>query len=74
MLYYGQEIDSTVLTTLNVIAMQQASPTQERMGTIKQILDFVASQEEAVLTNCASNMILTIHSDSGYINETKSQS
>ena len=44
------------------------------MGKIKQLLDFVASQEEAVLTYRASNMILAVHSDAGYLNETKARS
>ena len=37
-------------------------------------MDFVASQEEAVLTYRASDMILAVHSDAGYLNETKARS
>ncbi len=44
------------------------------MEIIKQILDFVASQEEAVLTYQVSGMILTMHSEAGYLNKSKSQS
>ena len=74
LLYYGRAVDPMVLTALNAIAMQQASPTQATMSKIKQIMDFVASQEEAVLTYHASDMVLAVHSDAGYLNETKARS
>ena len=74
LLYYGRAVDPMVLTALNAIATQQASPTQATMSKIKQILDFVASQEEAVLTYRASDMVLAVHSDAGYLNETKARS
>ena len=41
------------------------------MSKIKQLLDFVASQEEAVR---ASDMVLAVHSDAGYLNESKARS
>jgi hypothetical protein len=60
--YYGRAV---------AIATQQASPTDAMMGKIKQLLDFVASQEEAVLTYWASDMVLAVHSNASYLNETK---
>ena len=39
-----------------------------------QFLDYVATQEEAVLTFNASNMILEVHSDTSYLSEPKAQS
>ena len=42
------------------------------MDRVRQLLDYVASQEKAVLTYNASDMILAVHSDAGYINEPKS--
>jgi hypothetical protein len=53
---------------------QQASPTQKTTERVKQLLDYCASQEEAALTYHASNMVLAIHSDAGYLNESKAQS
>ncbi len=44
------------------------------MERVRQLLDYAASQEEAVLTYHASNMILAVHSDTGYLNESKSRS
>ncbi len=74
LLYYSRAVDPTMLVALNVIVTQQASPTQRTMERVKQLLDYCASQDEAVLTYHASNMILAIYSDAGYLNETKAQS
>jgi hypothetical protein len=63
-----------MLVALNVIAMQQALPTQKTMERVKQLLDYCVSQEEAILTYHASDMVLAIHSDAGYLNESKAQS
>ena len=71
LLYYGRAVDPMVLTVLNAIAMQQASPTDAAMSKIKKLLHFVASQEEAVR---ASDMVLAVHSDAGYLNESKARS
>ena len=68
-LYLGRAIDSTLLTPLSAIASQQASPTQRTMQHTQQLLDYVASQEDAVLTYHASEMILAAHSDAGYHSE-----
>ena len=36
-----------------------------------QLLDYLASQEEAVITYQASDMVLVVHSDAGYHNESQ---
>ncbi len=74
LLYYSRAVDSTMLVALNAITTQQASPTQKTMERVKQLLDYSKHQEEAVLTYHASNMVLAIHSDAGYLNESKEQS
>ncbi len=74
LLYYSRAADSTMLVTLNAVGMQQASPMQKSMERVKQLLDYCASQEEAVLTYHASDMVLAIHSDAGYLNESKARS
>ena len=73
-LFYGRAVDSTVLTPISAIASQQAQPTEEMMAQVKQLLDYLATQEEAVLTYSASKMILAVHSDAGYLNEPKARS
>ena len=44
------------------------------MERVKQFLDYAATQEPAVLTYQKSNMILAVHSDAGYLNESNAQS
>jgi hypothetical protein len=44
------------------------------MAKLKQLLDYVATQEEAIITYRASDMVLSVHSDAGYCNEKKARS
>ena len=67
-------MDNTILVAVSAIAAQQASPTQDTMDKAKQLLDYLASQEEAILTYSASNMVLAVHSDAGYLNESNARS
>ena len=72
--YYARGVDGTMLTPLSALAAQQANPTTETMKRVKQFLDFAASQEPAVLTYRKSGMVLAVHSDAGYLNESKARS
>ena len=74
LLYYSRAVDPTMLVALNAIAMQQALPTHKTMDRVRQLMDYAASQEEAILTYHSSDMILSIHSDAGYLNKSKSRS
>ncbi len=74
LLYYARAVDPTILPALSAIGTKQATPTQTTMETIKQLLDYCATQEEAIITYSASKMILCIHSDAGYCNEKNTQS
>jgi hypothetical protein len=69
LLYYARAVVPTILVALSAIASQQANPTLITMERAKQLLDYCASQEEAVLTYNASDMVLAVHSDAGYLNE-----
>ena len=73
-LFLGRAINSTLLTPLSAIASQQAEPTEETMSCTKHILDYIASQEDAVLTYSTSDMVLEVHSDAGYHSEPKARS
>ena len=74
LLYYSRAVDPTILVALNAIATQQAAPTTKTMERVQQLLDYCASQEEAIITYHASDMVLAVHSDAGYLNERKSRS
>jgi hypothetical protein len=54
------------------LASQQANPTEKTMELCKQFLDYMAMQEDAMLTYRASDMVLAIHSDTSYLSEPKS--
>ena len=72
--YYACAVDSTMLTPLSALAAQQANPTTDTMKIVKQFLDYVASQDPAVLMYKKIGMVLAIHSDAGYLNESKARS
>jgi hypothetical protein len=53
----------TLLAPISAIASQTANPTEEMVQQTKQLLDYLATQEEAVLMYNASQMIMAVHSD-----------
>jgi hypothetical protein len=63
-----------MLTPLSAVASEQATPTKQTMEKCLQLLDYAASQEEAIITYCASNMKLAIHSEASYLSEPKARS
>ena len=44
------------------------------MRETRQLLDYIATQEEAVLTYSASDMVLAVHSDASYLSEPNARS
>ncbi len=51
----------------SALASKQATPTEANMEKCLQCLDYVASQDDAILTYKASNMVLAIHSEASYL-------
>jgi hypothetical protein len=47
---------------------------QEKMKKLKLLLDYCATQEDAIITYNAIQMILAIHSDAGYCNDKNTRS
>ncbi len=62
-LFRTRRVDGNLLPALSALASQQASPTEQTMALCKQFLDYMASQDEAVLTYKACNMVLVVHSN-----------
>ena len=73
-LFSGRAIDSPLLVALGSLALQQSNTTEQTKAKLKQLLDFIASQEEPILTYRASDMILAAHSDASYLSEPKARS
>ena len=67
--WYARGVDGKLLTPISALSAQQAKPTQSTMKRVKQFLNFAATQEPAVTTYCASDMVLAVHSNAGYLNE-----
>ncbi len=71
-LYLACAVDGGLFPVLSSLASQESNPTEKSMELCKQFLDFMAMQEEAILTYHASNMVLAIHSNASYSSEPKS--
>jgi hypothetical protein len=69
LLYYGRAVDSTLLVALSSLASAQAAPTEHTMELIKWLLDYAATNPDAILTYKSSDMILAVHSDASYLSE-----
>ena len=73
-LFLGRAVDSTLLCPLSAIASQSSKPTTDTMQHTQQLLDYLATQEDAVLSYHASDMVLAVHSDASYLSEPKARS
>ena len=73
-LFLGRAVDPTLLCPISAIASQSAKPTEDTLRQTKQLLDYLSTQEEAVLTYHASDMKLAVHSDASYLSEPKARS
>ena len=63
-----------MLTAHGSLAMQQANPTVNTMIKVRQLLDFAATNLDAIVTYHASDMVLAGHSDASYLLESKARS
>jgi hypothetical protein len=73
-LYLTCAVDSRMPTTSAHLQPNKQHLQKKMMQTCLQFLDYAASQEDAIITYQASNMILTIQSDASYLSEPKARS
>ncbi len=73
-LILGRAVDSTLLCPISAIASQSSTPTEDTMQQTIQLLNYLAMQENAVLSYHASNMVLAVHSNASYLSKPKAQS
>ncbi len=71
LLLLGRAVDSTLLCPISAIASQSSKPTTDTMQQTLQLLDYLATQEDAVLSYHASDMLLAVHSNASYLSEPK---
>jgi hypothetical protein len=74
LLYYSRAVDNTLLVALSALASEQSVATTRTNQSITQLLDYCHTHPNATVTFTASDMKLHIHSDAGYLNETKARS
>ena len=68
-LFLGRAVDSTLLCPISAIASQSATPTEDTLKQMQQLLDYVATQDEAVLAYHASALKVAAHSDASYLSK-----
>ena len=74
LLYYGKAVDSTILVGLSSLAAAQSKPTAQTLFLIKWLLNYAATNPDAILTYEKSDMVLSVHSDASYLSEPMAQS
>jgi hypothetical protein len=73
-LFLGRAVDSTLLCPISAIASQSSKPTEDRMRQTLQLLDYLATQEDAVISYHASDIVLAVHSNASYLSKPKARS
>jgi hypothetical protein len=73
-LYYACAVDMTVLAALGTIAIEQTKATQRTKDRSIQLLDYLASNQDAKVRFHASDMVMNIHSDASYLSESGARS
>jgi len=74
LLYNGRAVDSTILIGLSSLAAAQSLPTVYTLYLVKWLLDYAATNPDAILTYEKSDMVLAIHSDASYLSEPSARS
>jgi hypothetical protein len=73
-LFLGRAVDSTLLCPISTIASQSSKPTEVTMRQTLQLLNYLATQEDAILFYHASNMVLAVRCNASYLSKPKAQS
>ncbi len=73
-LFLGRAVDSTLLCLISAIASRSSKLTKDMMRQTLQLLNHLATQEDAMLSYHASNMVLALHSNTCYLSKPKPRS
>jgi hypothetical protein len=73
-LFYARAVDSTMLLSLNALAGAQKNGTQATVQGLVHFLNYCAMRPNATQLYRASNMILHVHSNALYLNESEARS
>jgi hypothetical protein len=62
-LFLGRAVNSTLLCPISAIASQSSAPITNTLKYTMQLLDYLGTQEDAVLSYHSSDIILAVHSN-----------
>eukprot|EP00957_Ditylum_brightwellii_P065391 4960628-Ditylum_brightwellii.AAC.1 len=71
LLFYARSVEPTMLVAISSITAQQAALTRNTVAEFFHLLNYAATQPDAVLRYHASGMVLHIHSDTSFMPKTK---
>ena len=74
LIYVGRSVNNKLLVSLSAIRSQQAAASVETAEEIEQLMDYVSAYPDDGILFQASDMILSAHADSGFLNESKARS
>ena len=74
LIYVGMAVNNKLLVTLRAIGAQQAAATEYTSEEIEQLLDYVATYPNDGILFRKSDMILAVHVDAGFLNESIARS
>ncbi len=67
-------MDITVLMALSSIVIEQTKGMSNTMEKTKQLIDYLATNLDAMIRYCASDMIMNVHPDGSYLSEAGTRS
>ena len=73
-LFLDRAVDNTLLCPIKAIASESSKPTEDAMQQTLQLLNYLATQEDAVLSYHARDMVLAVHSSTSYLSKPKARS
>jgi hypothetical protein len=73
-LFLARAVDGGLLPALSSLASQQSNATEKTLELWKHRLDYMATQEDAILTYHANDIVLSIHSDALHLSKPTSRS
>ena len=74
LLYYARALDLTLLVALSALTSMQAKATKYTLELVNWLLDYVATNPNAILTYKKSDMILAVHSNASYLSKSEARS
>jgi hypothetical protein len=63
-----------IMTAISSLTSQKATATEDTTAKLTQLLNYFSTHSDATIRYHASDMILNIHSDVGYLNEPEARS